>query len=71
MLSYERYEYVLTCVRFSLHVRFLRSLVWPHSRFGAVALTESERAGLWIVFSDRPDLLLTIVKELVKFTGVR
>ena len=40
-------------------------------RFGAVALTESEREGLWKVFANRPDLLLTIVKELVKVTGVR
>lgn len=40
-------------------------------RFGTVALTESERAGLWTVCSDRTDLLLTIVKELVKVTGVR
>lgn len=41
------------------------------NRFGTVALTESERAGLWTVCSDRADLLLTIVKELVKVTGVR
>ncbi|CAM9511876.1 unnamed protein product [Scytosiphon promiscuus] len=40
-------------------------------RFGTVALTEAERAGLWAVCSARPDLLLTIVKELVKVTGVR
>ncbi|CAM9490420.1 unnamed protein product [Pylaiella littoralis] len=40
-------------------------------RFGTVALTDSERAGLWTVCSDRPDLLLTMVKELVKVTGVR
>lgn len=40
-------------------------------RFGTVALTESERGGLWTVFSGRPDLLLTVVKELVKVTGVR
>ncbi|CAN0007899.1 unnamed protein product [Ectocarpus sp. 8 AP-2014] len=40
-------------------------------RFGTVALTESERAGLWTVCSERPEILLTIVKELVKVTGVR
>ncbi|CAM9443280.1 unnamed protein product, partial [Ectocarpus fasciculatus] len=39
--------------------------------FGTVALTESERAGLWTVCSERPEILLTIVKELVKVTGVR
>ncbi|CAM9283505.1 unnamed protein product [Laminaria digitata] len=40
-------------------------------RFGIVALTKSERAGLWAACSERPDLLRLIVKELVKVTGVR
>eukprot|EP00752_Nemacystus_decipiens_P004500 g4109.t1 len=40
-------------------------------RFGTVALTDAERTGLWKVFAHRPDLLLTIVKGLVKVTGVR
>lgn len=44
---------------------------WRRFRFGTVALTDSERAGLWDACSARPELLRMIVKELVKVTGVR
>lgn len=44
---------------------------WRCFRFGTVALTDSERAGLWEACSERPELLRMIVKELIKVTGVR
>lgn len=40
-------------------------------RFGTVALTTRERAGLWDVCSERPELLYMIVKELIEVTGIR
>ena len=40
-------------------------------RFGTVALTECERAGLWDVCSERPELLYMIIKELIEVTGIR
>lgn len=40
-------------------------------RFGTVALTDSERAGLWDACTERPELLRLILKDLVRVTGVR
>lgn len=41
------------------------------ARFGTVALTDSERTGLWRACSERPNMLFMIVDKLVNVTGVR